>query len=236
MSKKKSRRIFRPGKGKAFLHFFVGETLLLVLCVCIYLFVLQGTIELPGLKNLIREKAPLTLSDPDATPRPTKTPEPTPSPTPVPETMYSPQVDMSQLSGAQTADSAWLKTSLFTLSGVSSGEKHAIVIQGHAYLEGMDAQGSSIYLLLENADTGECEAAFLAERTSGQNGLSFEEANGVNLDQAYYRACLDVTGYRSAPYRIRICVINGERMGSVCLDSQQYHFYFDEDRLVTAFQ
>lgn len=233
--KKRTRRYLRPGKGRAFLRFLVGEMVLLVVCVCVYLFVLQGTIELPGVEKMLEENVKLDKLGGGLPAFSTATPSPAPSATPVPEALYSETLAVEEVGDLARADGGWLKSSLFSFSQVSSEGRHSLSFSGHAYLEGMDAQDSEVYLLLENTQTGQYDAAWRAERYAGKADLSFADANGANLDQAYYRACLDVTAYAAAPYRLLVCVKNGERMGLAPLYEADVHFYYENGSLVTTF-
>lgn len=235
MKKKKSGRVFRQGKGKAFLRFLVGEMVLLLVCACVYLFVLQGTIELPGVERMLKENVNLGDLSVDIPAARTATPSPEPTSTPVPQAMYAQTAALEELGDLSQADGSWLKTSLFHFSKVVSENCRALSIAGHAYLEGMDAQNSSVYLLIENVQSGTFEAAWRAERSKQPSDLSFEGANGMNLEQAYYDACIDVSGCAGASYRVFVCVKNGERTGLLPLDDQAYHFRLEGDQLETVF-
>lgn len=233
--KKKKHRYLRRGKGRAFLRFLVGEMVLLVVCVCVYLFVLQGTIELPGVEKMLKENVSLEKLNVNLPAFSTATPSPAPTATPVPEELYAQRLAVEELGDLSRADGGWLKCSLFRFSQVSSGGRHSLEIGGHAYLEGMDAQESSVYLLLQNTQTGLYEAAWQAQRYTDAADISFEQANGVHLEEAYYRACLDVTDCTGAPYRLLVCVKNGERIGLAPLYEEDVHFYYENGELITTF-
>lgn len=223
--KKKSGRVLRPGRGRAFVRFLVGEMVLLLVCVCVYLFVLQGTIELPGVEKMLKDNVnlgDLNVNLPVAAGIASPSPEPTA--TPVPEAQLSARVEPDQLGDLSQADGSWLKSSLFSFSQSASGGQQAVSVAGHAYLQGMDARGSTIYLLAQNTESGAFEAAWQAERTKGVYELSFDSASGVHLDEAYYSACADVSGLTPGAYKLYVCVQNGERTGLATLDEQAEHF------------
>lgn len=222
--KKKNGRVLRPGRGKAFLRFLVGEMVLLLVCVCVYLFVLQGTIELPGVEKMLKENVKVGDLNVNLPSYQTATPSPEPTATPVPEAQLTARTELAALGDLSQADGGWLKTNLFSFSQSLSGGQHALSISGHAYLEGMDARASTIYLLAQNTGSGAFEAAWQAERAKGAWELSFDSANGVHLDEAYYSACVDVSGLNPGAYRLYVCVQNGERTGLAPLDEQAEDF------------
>ena len=222
--KKKNGRVLRPGRGRAFLRFLVGEMVLLLVCVCVYLFVLQGTIELPGVEKMLKENVKVGDLNVNLPAYQTASPSPEPTATPVPEAQLSARMAPDQLGDLSQADGSWLKSSLFSFSQSLSGGQQALSVSGHAYLQGMDARASTIYLLAQNTGSGAFEAVWQAERTKGVYDLSFDSASGVHLDEAYYSACADVSGLKPGAYRLYVYVQNGERTGLAPLDEQAEDF------------
>lgn len=225
--KKKNGRVLRPGRGRAFLRFLVGEMVLLVVCVCVYLFVLQGTIELPGVEKMLKENVKVGDLNVNLPAYQTASPSPEPTATPVPEAQLSARVAPDQLGDLSQADDSWLKANLFSFTQSASGGQYALSVSGHAYLQGMDARASTIYLLAQNTANGAFEAAWRAERTKGVYDLSFDSASGVHLDEAYYSACIDVSSLNPGAYRLYVYVQNGERTGLAPLDEQAENFRID---------
>ena len=225
--KKKNGRVLRPGRGKAFLRFLVGEMVLLLVCVCVYLFVLQGTIELPGVEKMLKDNVNLGDLNVNLPSYQTVTPSPEPTATPVPEARLSARAELAALGDLSQADDSWLKANLFSFTQSASGGQYALSVSGHAYLEGMDARSSTTYLLARNTGSGAFEAAWQAERAKGAWELSFDSANGVHLDEAYYSACVDAGGLTPGAYRLYVCVRNGERTGLAPLDEQAENFRID---------
>ena len=219
----KRRSIFRKGKRKAFLRFLLWLILLIVVCGCIYLFVLQGDIPLPKAKPT---DSPLTTAQPvtaTETPAPednpadvlpgitepptapvqeTAAPEPTdtaePRETAVPQEMlariYSIMPEADDaLDGLRDAGDQGLKVSLISLTNEEIDGRLYLVVKGHVYIEDRDAATSAIYVLLINTWDDSIAAIYQAVKTPEIANMDFSSANGANLDQGFFTAMIDVT-------------------------------------------
>ena len=196
--------VFKKGKGRAFLKFLIGELLLIGIACFVYLFILQGDVSVLLPKSVQNTEAPAGnaegthLSDDDAadlpTAEPTKapteapteapTPEPTEAPTPAPTATPVPFEQLSLPLGDAAPEvpvmpDEKLKLGMSELYSFSEAGQRVVVVSGYAYIEGLDAANSDIYLLVSNAANADPIALYPAISAPEMENLSFEESSDL---------------------------------------------------------
>lgn len=226
------RSVFKKGKGRAFLRFLLGELLLIALVAVCYLFLLQGDIS-----SLL--PAPVSVPEATATPAPTEVPAPTPTavvtiaptqePTPAPTGTPIPFEELSLPAGEDAPEVPALPDELLKLGmsefrAFTDGGQKVMLVSGYAYIEGLDAAKSSIYLLVSNAADGSQLGMYPAVSAPETASLSFEESSGSNLANAFFTAKLDVSEFGDNAYLLSAVVVNEDKVSMNFFDSRTFHF------------
>ena len=231
--------VFKKGKGRAFLKFLIGELLLVAVVGVVYLFILQGDIGLLLPAAVKPEPTPVVTATPEptatATPEPTAvvtiapTAEPTPAPsaTPVPYEMLSEPLGEEAPEAPVLPDEA-LKLGLSEFKAFTEAGQSVLVVKGHAYIEGMDAANSEIYLVVADAGLGQIVDMYQAVCAPETASLTFDETSGTNLANAFFTASLDVSEYPDSAYMLSVVVVNGDRAAMNYYDNRTIHFSIRE--------
>ena len=235
------RSVFKKGKGRAFLKFLLGELILIALVSVVYLFVLQADVTnlLPA---PVQEEPAVTASpEPVVTPTPEPTTvatiEPTAEPTPAPSPTPVPFEELCQGLGelapeAPALPDASLKLGLSEFRAFNEAGQRVLTIGGHAYIEGLDAAKSTIYVMTADAGTGRMIEMYPAVSAPETANLSFEESSGTNLANAFFTAKIDVSEYGAGSYMLSIVVVNEDKAVMNYFDTRPFHFRIVEGELV----
>ena len=245
------RSVFRKGKGRAFLRFLIGELLLIGIACFVYLFVLQGDVTalLPAMTTPNPTELQVTeqpATDAPATATPAPTPEPTavatipPTEAPTPEPTATP-VPFEQISlpMGETAPEVplmadeKLKLGMSECRAFTAAGQNVLLVGGHAYIEGLDAANSAIYLVISDA-MGNLIGVYPAVSAPETANLSFEESSGTNLSNAFFTARIDVSEYFFGSYMISAVVVNEDRVAMNYFDSSTFHFMYMDGVLSIA--
>lgn len=180
---------------------------------------------------------PKPTPEPTATPvpgyTPLPTPAPTPQPTPLPIEYYSRQETQmlmpNDVSAAGEAVIQEIKVS-------SADASRAVWLTGWAYLNNLDAEMSSIYVVISPRGGSVGRRFYLATVLPGGSGVMHDRDAGENLDRADFRCVFDVSTYEEGPYRLGILVVNrtgrhSKASGWFDLDSQ-YQIYVKSGAVV----
>jgi len=238
------RSVFRKGKGRAFLRFLLGELLLFALVSVGYLFLLQGDISSLIPKPSASDAASVTASPvPSATPAPeatavetiapTDTPTPAPTGTPIPFEQLSLPLGEAAPEVPETADEA-LKLGLSELRAFNEAGQKVVIVSGYAYIEGLDAANSTVYLLVSNAANADRLGLYPAVCAPEMANLSFEESSGANLTNAFFTARLDVSEYGEGAFLVSVVVVNEDKAAMNFFDARTFHFSIWADELAVA--
>ena len=226
------RSVFKKGKGRAFARFLLSELLLAALVCIVYLFILQGDVS-----SLLPAPVPATL---DATPTAAPTAEPTPVPTavatiapteaPTPAPTATPvPFEMVSLPAGEEAPEApvmpddQLKLGLSECSAFTEAGQNVLVVGGHAYIEGLDAANSAVYLQVSDV-MGSVIGLYPAVSAPETANLSFEESSGANLQNAFFTAMIDVSEYWDGSYMLNAVVVNEDKVSMNYFDNRTFHF------------
>lgn len=157
---------------------------------------------------------------PVVTPTPLPTPMPTPQATPLPLQLYSMQ--NTRMVMPQNADLPG-EAQLTSLK-VSAGDGNSsVLVTGWAFLEGYDAQQSTIYLVV-STKAGSVHRFYQAAKLPGSSGVTHDPAKGQNLERADFQAAFKVGTYEEGPYRLGALVVN--RAGRTAVEG---YFRFDDE-------
>ena len=226
------RSIFRKGKGRAVLKFMLDMLLLIALVSVCYLFLLQGDIAafLPALPTKVPVATPSAVPA-TATPAPTiaATIVPTKEPTPAPSGTPVPTGSLCLPVGRNTPEAPVLPDDLLKLGmneyrAFTDAGQHVLVMGGYAYIEGLDAEKSLIYIRVYGAEDGQAINTYQAVRALETANLSFEESSGSNLSEAFFTAKIDLTDYEDGSYMLSAVVVNGNRVEMNYFDTRPFHF------------
>lgn len=229
------RSIFKKGKGGAFLRFLIGEMLLIALAGVVYLFILQGNIPLPA-----QPGSPSATVAPSATAESTVTPVPsaeaTSAPTPIPSATPIPLEELSIAAGEDAPElpsalNDSLKLGMNEFKAFTEAGQNVLTVGGYAFIEGLDAAKSSIYLVVSDADTGNLVGMYPATITPENDILSFSESDGENLSNAFFTINLDVSEYPETSYMLSAVVVNGDTVAFNFFDNRIFHFTIAEGEL-----
>ena len=250
------RSVFKKGKGRAFLKFLIGELLLIGIACFIYLFMLQGDVsvllpasvqntEAPAVTEPAAQPtdAPVTnppATDAPATPVPTEvvTIAPTEAPTPVPTSTPVPFEALS-LPAGETAPEVplmadeKLKLGMNECRAFTEAGQNVLIVGGHAYIEGLDAANSRIYLVVSDA-MGNLIGVYPAVSAPETANLSFEESSGTNLANAFFTAKIDVSEYFFGSYMLSAVVVNEDKAAMNYFDNSTFHFVYMDGVLSIA--
>ncbi|MBQ2956159.1 MAG: hypothetical protein IJE08_06835 [Clostridia bacterium] len=226
------RSIFKKGKGRAFLKFLLDELILIAVVSVCYLFLLQG--DLSAFLPTPVSKAPVSTPSavpatatpaptPVATIAPTQAPTPAPSGTPVPYEALSLPVGEDAPEAPALPDAS-LKLGMNEYRAFTDAGQNVLVIGGHAFIEGLDAAKSDIYLLIADAEEGYAIEMYKAVSAPETANLSFEESSGANLSNAFFTAKIDVSEYEDASYMLSVVVVNEDRVEMNYFDTRPFHF------------
>ncbi len=141
---------------------------------------------------------------PAVTPKPLPTPIPWPVSTPVPLSLYSVQQTRMVMPKDANAPGEGVLTSIKVSEADSM---RTITVTGWGFLDGCDASGSSVYLVVSpKSSAGDrfYEAAILPGSTAVQHDAS----RGTNLERADFRAVFSVRAYADGPYVMGVLVVN----------------------------
>lgn len=252
------RSVLKKGKGRAFLKFLIGELLLIGIACFVYLFILQGDVSVLLPKSVQNTEAPAGnaegthLSDDDAadlpTAEPTKapteapteapTPEPTEAPTPAPTATPVPFEQLSLPLGDAAPEvpvmpDEKLKMGMSECRAFTDAGQNVLLVAGHAYIEGLDAAKSTVYLVVSDA-MGNLIGVYPAVSAPETANLSFDEASGANLANAFFTAKIDVNEYFFGSYMLSAVVVNEDRILMNYFDSRTFHFLYMDGVLSIA--
>ncbi len=238
------RSVFKKGKGRAFLKFLIGELLLIGIACFVYLFILQGdvTVLLPDPVQKAEETAPAPTEVPATAVPATATPAPTPAPTavvtiapteaPTPEPTATPvPFESISLPMGETAPEVpvmadeKLKLGMSECRAFNEAGQNVLIVSGHAYIEGLDAAVSTVYLVVSDA-MGNLIGVYPAVSAPETANLSFEESSGTNLANAFFTAKIDVSEYFFGSYMISAVVVNEDKVAMNYFDSSTFHFMY----------
>ena len=229
--KKRRQSIIRPGAGGAVLRFLIGMVVLIAICGFFYLFVLQGEINVslpiqdassPAAPTASATIAPTPVPTIEPTAAATATPTPEPTATPIPQEMLSGAAELS--TALPVLPDAGVKLGLKELNLFDAAGQSVIIVRGYAYLEGQDAAQSQGYILLTDPMSGEVLGVYPVTPSAEEADLSFDETAGTNLDQAFFRLNIDVSGLPDGYYIVCIALENGDRIAWNYFDDGMYHF------------
>ena len=230
------RSIFRPDAGRAFLRFLIGIVLLIGLCSAFYLFVLQGTVNvsLPVQEEkatteptvaVTQTPTPVPTIEPTA--EPTVAPTPVPTATPIPAEAISSPVE-APIEALPQTPSANVKLGLKELSLFDEAGQSVMIVRGYAYVEGKDAAQSHSYILLIDPLTGDTLGTYPVTPKAEDADLSFDEAAGANLDQAFFQMNVDVSNLPDGYYIVCMAVENNGSAAWNYFDDSMYHFRIEQ--------
>ncbi len=254
MANKRRRSIFRQDAGRAFLRFLIGTVLLIALVALFYIFVLQAKIDIPlpgaqtpaPTETVKSEPTPQSTAEPTAVPvataaaepvseptavptieptaQPTDAPPPEPTATPIPQESMAGEM-LPLMDGMPETVSESLKLGLKELNMFESAGRSVLVVRGYAYIEGADAAQSHGYLVITDAASGVTLGMYPVTVSSEDADLTFDAASGSNLEQAFFRANVDVSGMYDGIYLITMAVENNGRIEWNNFDDRMFHFY-----------
>ena len=246
------RSVFKKGKGRAFLKFLIGELLLIGVACFIYLFVLQGDVSvlLPKLELTTEAptEAPTTMpteapaaqptDQPAAEPTQAPTPVPTEAPTPIPTSTPIPFEGISLPMGETAPEipvmpDDKLKLGLSECRAFTEAGQNVLCVGGHAYIEGLDAANSKVYLIVSDA-MGNMIGVYPAISAPETANLSFDEVSGTNLSNAFFTARIDVAEYFFGSYMLSAAVVNEDRIAMNYFDNRTFHFLYMDGVLSIA--
>lgn len=213
MARRRSPTFFRR-KGTA-----IGVTLILFAALIVGVYTGIGFLTRYDFAGVLPEDAELraTFSEegyipvtppptpvPVVTPTPLPTPMPTPALTPIPLDYFSSQDTRMVMPGNATAPGEASITDIF----VSEADgNRAVRVTGWAYLDGCDAEQSTIYLV--TSSLGESVRRFYkAAILPGSTGIQHDSSRGQNLERADFRAVFNVRIYEEGPYKLGLLVVN----------------------------
>ena len=238
MKKDEERRsIFKKGKGKAFLKFLLGElTIIAVVSIC-YLFIMQGDVS--ALLPKPTETNPAGPNVQTATPAPTLVvtlppttpPTPAPSATPVPFEMISLPAGEDAPEAPVMPDER-LRLGMSECRAFKQAGQNVLIISGYAYIDGLDAAKSDIYMLIMEAENASVIDMYPAIKTPEAAYLSFDAASGSNLSNAFFTVRIDVSEYESSSYMLSTVVVNEDSVKMNYFDNRIFHFRVEDGVLV----
>lgn len=158
--------------------------------------------EATAAPDLAPTPVPATSATAIATPLPT--PMPTPASTPLPIEYFSLEnTKMLMPSDVSAKGEAVIRSIRVSTADAS----RAVILTGWAFLEGYDAQGSQVYLVVspKNASTG--KRFYAVSCLPGSSGVVHDASRGENLDRADFRAVFDVSTYEEGPYKLGLLVV-----------------------------
>lgn len=253
------RSVLKKGKGRAFLKFLIGELLLVGIACFVYLFILQGDVsvlipkhvqnteapaatetEVPQTDAPVSTEAPTPVPTEAPTPVPTEAPTPVPTeePTPVPTSTPVP-FELISLPLGDTAPEVppmadeKLKLGMSECRAFTEAGQNVLLVAGHAYIEGLDAAESSIYLAVSDA-MGNQIGIYPAVSAPETANLSFDEASGANLSNSFFTAKIDVNEYFFGSYMLSAVVVNGDKVSMNFFDNRTFHFIYMDGVLSIA--
>ena len=241
----KRRSVFKKGKGSAFLRFLIGELLLIGVACFVYLFILQGDVSVllpsgtPASTDAPATEVPAEATPaptPEATPvvtiAPTEAPTPEPTATPIPFEALSLPMGENAPEVPLMADEK-LKLGMSECRAFTSAGQNVLMVSGHAYIEGLDAANSTVYLQVSDA-MGTVIGLYPAVCAPETANLSFEESSGTNLEKAFFTAKIDVSEYFWGSYMLSAVVVNEDRAAMNYFDDSTFHFIYTEGVLSIA--
>jgi len=236
MKQKEERQsVFKKGKGRAFLKFLLGELLLIALVSVCYLFIMQGDVT----PLLPKSAAPTPTPEPTMAPAPTTvvTLPPTSAPTPAPTATPVPFEELSLPAGEDAPEAPvmpdmQLKLGMSECRAFKQAGQNVLVISGHAYIEGLDASKSDIYLLIMEAENASVVGMYPAVCAPETAYLSFDSSSGSNLSNAFFTAKIDVSEYESGSYMLSAVVVNEDVVKMNYFDTRIFHFRMEDAVLI----
>lgn len=227
------RSVFKKGKGRAFLRFLLGELILVALVSVVYLFVLQADVTslLPAspANEATVTATPEAAATETPAPTPVETIEPTSEPTPAPTATPIPFEELSRSMGEEAPEApalpdASLKLGMSEFRAFNEAGQMALILKGHAYIEGLDAANSTIYVMVSDAGMGQLVDMYQAVSAPETASLSFEESSGSNLANAFFTAKIDVSEYYAGSYLLSVVVVNEDKVAMNYFDARPFHF------------
>ena len=242
----KRRSVFKKGKGSAFLRFLIGELLLIGIACFVYLFILQGDVSVllpsatPAPTDAPATEAPATALPATATPAPTEvvTIAPTEAPTPEPTATPIPFEALSLPMGENAPEvplmaDERLKLGMSECRAFNEAGQKVLLVSGHAYIEGLDAAKSTVYLQVSDV-MGTVIGLYPAVSAPETANLSFEESSGTNLESAFFTAKIDISEYFWGSYMISAVVVNEDQAAMNYFDNSTFHFIYTDGVLSIA--
>ncbi|MBQ8952976.1 MAG: hypothetical protein IJ048_02580 [Clostridia bacterium] len=230
------RSIFRPDAGRAFLRFLIGIVLLIGLCCAFYLFVLQGTVSVnlpiqeerkPTAEPTVTvTQTPTPVPTIEPTAEPPATPTPVPTATPIPREALAGTAELPPPLSEQP--DAGVELGLKELSLFDEAGQSVVIVRGYAYAQGKDAAQSHSYALLIDPITGDTLGTYPVTPRPEEADLSFDEAAGSNLDQAFFHMNIDVSALPDGYYIVCMAVENGGSAAWNYFDDSMYHFRIEQ--------
>ena len=227
------RSVFKKGKGRAFLKFLLGELILIALVSVVYLFILQADVTalLPAPTEALPVATPTPEPTSTATPEPTAvaTIAPTEAPPPAPTATPVPYEELSLPAGEEAPEAPALpdealKLGMSEFRAFTEAGQNVLMIAGHAYIEGLDAANSDIYLMISDAGLGQMVDMYPAVSAPETANLTFEESSGTNLSNAFFTAKIDVSEYPNSAYMLSVVVVNEDKVAMNYFDNRTFHF------------
>ncbi len=171
---------------------------------------------------------------PQATATPLPTPMPTPQATPLPLQLYSLQNTRMVMPQDATAAGEGEITSLKVSAG---DDNRSVLVEGWAFLEGCDAEQSTIYLVV-STEAGTINRFYQVSVQPGASGVTHDPSKGQNLERADFRAAFKVGTYEEGVYRLGLLVTNRQNRGRLSQGyfpmGSQYHFYVKSNAVVSV--
>ena len=165
---------------------------------------------------------------------PLPTPMPTPQATPLPLQLYSLQNTRMVMPQDATAAGEAEITSLKVSAG---DDNRSVVVQGWAFLEGCDAEKSTIYLVV-STESGTINRFYQVSVQPGSSGVTHDPSKGQNLERADFRAAFKVGTYEEGVYKLGLLVSNQQGKGKALQGyfsmGGQYQFYVKSNAVASV--
>ena len=215
------KSILKKGKGRALLRFIIYLLLLFILVSVAYIIIVSDGNN-PARQQPVSTASAVTPSstpvptpdptsdissdqtpDPTSEPTPESTPEPTPftpDPSPVFEMGYSEDVPYGNIEKLKPGEA--ITCGLIAFEAINDDNYIAsLEVSAYAYIEGIGASGSIVYLLTVNEQG--IPYKMYATKSEGLDGGDREKST--------FTAKIDVSEYVEGKYSLGVVIINGNR-------------------------
>ena len=211
------KSILKKGKGRALLRFIIYLLLLFILVSVAYIIIVsdgsnptQQQLALTvnaatpsSTPALTPDPASDQTSDPTSDPTLAPTPEPTPfvpDPSPVFEMGYSEDVEYGNIEKLKPGEA--ITCGLIAFEAINDDNYIAsLEVSAYAYIEGIGASGSIVYLLTVNEQG--IPYKMYATKSEGLDGGDREKST--------FTAKIDVSEYVEGKYSLGVVIINGQK-------------------------